>query len=131
MRLSYAQKRKMNQDALDAGWGAYRMLIPAAGNGYTKPHYRNLWQKGWWLAYQSDPANRYTRGRKGGVPAPYSRRPLSPGQKITWNSGSPGNPPVLSVGALSPDRDSTWDAGLVGLTFGAVERFNKKHQTRG
>lgn len=127
--MSIITPQQKNQNVIEAGRGAYRMIIAVSGNPHSKQPYRDLWDKGWRLERRKEEATRLPKKDDGH--APREKRP--PFKR----EGDPGVPKHRH-----PKQNERRNRTQVGqpvaapptpqplITDKLIARFNKRHQTR-
>ena len=134
--LRKAQQKK-NESVLEAGRGAYRMLIPINGNLHTKQPYRDLWAKGWRLERNKEQARRFADSRPAvvnpAVPTVQTVSTAEPTKVPTQHNQRRRElftrpkqaPKTRQAPAPRPEPPSH-----PILTNSLIDRFNRRHQTR-
>jgi hypothetical protein len=108
---------QQQQNVIEAGRGAYRMLIDVSGNPHSKQPHRDLWDKGWRLERKKDEAKNNPRGAQN-----FAGRDSKTFRPRANNSNSPRP----ATGFSRQVEDTTRAVN----TDRFVQRFNTKFQTR-
>lgn len=110
---------QQQQGIIEAGRGAYRMLIDVSGNPHSKQLYRDLWDKGWRLERKKDEAKNKPRNTQ-----PQGRDPKSFRKRF----GSAVDQQTGRYSASEPQQGQ--EPKSLVLNDRLVRRFNNKFQTR-
>lgn len=141
-QLDRQAQQKKNQNVIEAGRGAYRMVISVAGNPHSKQPFKDLWDKGWRLERRKEDTKRYpgvvfTSFRKPGQPAITGNIDKSAQDRSTRYPRRPDHSSTGRIDSSRPNQatrpkpaPAAPTAQPAVITDRLISRFNYRHQTR-